>query len=79
MPFWDIVFFFFLFELKFCQFDYDLNKNIIERGKNDSNINFEEPMLNADSEISGSSEEEEEEEQQQQQQRKLSDDDSIYS
>ena len=65
-----------LIELKFCQFDYDLNKNIIERGKNDSNINFEEPMLNADSEISGSSEEEEEE---QQQQRKLSDDDSIYS
>ena len=57
-----------LIELKFCRFDYDLNKNIIERGKKEANINFEEDV----SEASGNSEEEE------QQQRKLSDD-SLYS
>ena len=58
-----------LIELKFYRFDYDLNKNIIERGKKEANINFEEDV----SEVSGNSEEEEEK-----QQRKLSDD-SLYS
>ena len=57
-----------LIELKFYRFDYDLNKNIIERGKKEANINFEEDV----SEASGNSEEEEK------QQRKLSDD-SLYS
>ena len=46
-----------LIELRFCRFDYDLNRNIIKRAKSESNM-IHDVILISNSEISSFSEEE---------------------